>query len=267
MDSSPLARLSPELRNTIYHHAFTTPYAVTLQPHHIQHPLTRACTQLRRESLSMFYALARFNAHLDDGPADPLARWLKTLGADRCVLLRELNVWDLHMLNATLYGEETAQEILRRGPEGVGEERGKRRYVLRPTPAQWLLGRGWYLSKIVIALYSMGLEVLNLGICGVGEEVGESSMTSNFAITRIADGKRGLSRREALWGLLLHVGFSEDMCREVVESLSALQSDCESGVHEIRLRRGRRDYILQCERWELVSIRQTYIPREEDFVF
>ena len=75
MDRSILARLSPEIRNTIYEFTFTSEYAVTLRDNAVLHPLTSTCRQLRSETLAMYLALTTFNAHLDDGPALPLARW------------------------------------------------------------------------------------------------------------------------------------------------------------------------------------------------
>jgi len=91
MDFSPFSRLSPELRNLICEFVFHSDYAITLQNGRIQHPITRTCHQFRFESLGMYYALSRFNAHLDDGPATPLAKWLRALGS-QCLLLNEVNI-------------------------------------------------------------------------------------------------------------------------------------------------------------------------------
>lgn len=93
MDTSPISLLPRELRDIIYEHVFTTPYAVTLQSEHIEHPLTKTCSQLRRETLFMYFSLTRFNAHLDDGPPTPLARWLKTIGPELALRVEEINVW------------------------------------------------------------------------------------------------------------------------------------------------------------------------------
>jgi hypothetical protein len=66
---------------------------VTLKHDRVQHALTRTCRRIRTESLGLYYSLTRFNAHLDDGPATPLAAWLRVLGPDLTVLVNEINVW------------------------------------------------------------------------------------------------------------------------------------------------------------------------------
>lgn len=93
MEATLLARLSPELRNAIWEAVFTSDYAITLQTGGTQHALTKTCRQIRRETLAMYYTAARLNAHLDDGPATPLAKWLQNIGREHCLLVRELNIW------------------------------------------------------------------------------------------------------------------------------------------------------------------------------
>ncbi|TKA50475.1 hypothetical protein B0A55_12950, partial [Friedmanniomyces simplex] len=157
MDTSPFARLSPELRNTIYEFAFDSNYAVTLQRNATQNGIMRTCRQIRHETLGMYYSLSRFNAHLDDGPLTPLARWLEVLGRDLCLLLREVNVWDMHMLNATLHGVESTEQLLR-STMADGEM-----YVLQPTGSS-LVQDGWYPEILVEALHHLGLEIRNLSL-------------------------------------------------------------------------------------------------------
>ena len=93
MDGSILARLSPELRNRVYEYVFTSDYAVTLRKGLAQHALTKTCRQIRQETMPMYMSLTRFNAHLDDGPATPLARWLRAVGPEMALLIAEINVW------------------------------------------------------------------------------------------------------------------------------------------------------------------------------
>lgn len=93
MNHSPLLRLSAELRNVIYEHTFTSQYAVTLCSGKVQHPLTKTCRQIRHETLPMYYAVTKFNAHLDDGPATPLAKWLKTQAPELVLCMNGLVIW------------------------------------------------------------------------------------------------------------------------------------------------------------------------------
>ena len=93
MDASNLARLSPELRNCVYEYVFASNYAVTLRTGFIQHELTKTCRQIRHETLQMFMSSTRFNAHLDDGPATPLAQWLRVVGPEVALTIAEINIW------------------------------------------------------------------------------------------------------------------------------------------------------------------------------
>lgn len=95
MESSPFSTLSPELRNLIYIHTFTSPYAITLAPEttYQHHPLTQTCRKIRHEARAMFYSSSRFNAHLDDGPSTPLAAWFRALGPEIVQNIHEVNVW------------------------------------------------------------------------------------------------------------------------------------------------------------------------------
>lgn len=101
MDSSPFFLLPRELRDIIYEYTFTTRYAVTLQTGNIQHPLTRTCAQLRRETLPLYLSLTRFNAHPDQGPWDSVASepwqelisWLQAMGTESVAAVKEIGVW------------------------------------------------------------------------------------------------------------------------------------------------------------------------------
>jgi len=195
MDASPFTRLSPELRNTIYEFVFTSDYAITLQYNGTQHALTKTCRQFRHETLRMYYSLARLNAHLDDGPATPLAQWLKTIGRENCLLLNEINIWDMHMLNATLHGSETTHQLLQ-----SQDEEGKH-YILKPIGSR-LLDRGWYLHEILVALHSMGLALQMLCLTTTTATTAEEKndrlqLTSHYAITPLPAAGKDLDRYEA----------------------------------------------------------------------
>lgn len=41
----------------------------------------------------MYYAVTKFNAHLDDGPATPLAKWLKTQAPELVLCMNGLVIW------------------------------------------------------------------------------------------------------------------------------------------------------------------------------
>ncbi|KAK3113342.1 hypothetical protein LTR53_009464 [Teratosphaeriaceae sp. CCFEE 6253] len=287
MDASPLARLSPELRNLIYDHCFDTPHqAITLKPGLIQPALALTCRQLRRETLQLYYTLARFNAHLDDGPATPLAHWFTILGRENVLLLREVNVWDMHMLNATLHGADSTARLL-----GSLTDEGKR-YVLQPT-GSWLLNRGWYLKELVVALHPMGLEIRNLSTVEIGAEAAppvltprKPERTSHFALVPVSDDPLSHvpeCRHPDLRDLLAHLGFSADMIEEVFDGLTGVTESPTAGKlraqilytpldgpddaeqREIRIRRGRRDIFLEFSGLDLISTRQTFIPHDEEF--
>lgn len=247
MDNSKLACLSPEIRNAIYEFTFVSEYAITLQHNGILHPLTSTCRQLREETLQMYLALTIFNAHLDDGPAIPLAEWLKTIGAERCMLLGEVNIWDMHMLNATLHGVESTQRLLQ---EGANEEDRHLPYVLRPIGRQ-VFHKSWYLKDIIPAFQTIGLGLARFCIKD-GDRLKE---TSKFAIMPASD--------------LDDV----DKCAELAESLGlkdaerlSLKEQLDQGKREIWLWEGRRNIILNFDSSQrLVSMRQQYISRDEEF--
>lgn len=254
MNSSPLACLSPELRNAIYEFVFTSDYAITLKTGSIQHAFTKTCRQARQETLEMYYSLARLNAHLDDMPATPLAQCMKNFGREHCLLLREVNVWDMHMLNATLHGEEATRGLLAR-PRVDGEY-----YVLRPI-GSWLLDRGWYLKDLIIALHEMGLALQMF--CLDGRE--ELRLTSKFAIIRTSSSV-GCGPHSSVMELLAQLGFSDGMQQEVLGALGGPESQV-GGKREIRVRNGRRDFFLRFDEGEFVSVRQTFVPHDEEYLY
>ncbi|CAK3898450.1 Hypothetical predicted protein [Lecanosticta acicola] len=179
-----LSRLSPELRNLIYEHAFTSPYAVTLPPasptRHHQHPLTLTCRAIRHESLPMYYFLTDFNAHLDDGPATPLAKWLKVLGPDLVACIGQINIWDMHMLNGTLHGIDSTARLLSPGIGAASDQK----YVLRPL-GDWAIQTGWYLEDVILSLRSMGMDLLRFCIVSEPGEDSIPKLTSEFAIVEL----------------------------------------------------------------------------------
>lgn len=245
MECSSLARLSPEIRNAIYEFAFISNYAVTLKDNGILHPLTSTCRQIRSETLGMYLTLTSFNAHLDDGPATPLAQWLKTLGPERCLLLHEVNIWDLHMLNGVLHGTETTQRVLREGTVD-GEP-----YVLRPVGRQ-VFNKSWYLKDIILAFQSIGLGLARFCIVEDGDRL---KQTSHFAIMPTSD----------LGGVESGIALAEELGLSDAERIN-LMEQLEQGRREIRLLEGRRNIILNFDSThKLTAMRQEFIPRDEEF--
>ncbi|GIZ39465.1 hypothetical protein CKM354_000284700 [Cercospora kikuchii] len=177
MELSPLYRLSPELRNQIYEHVFASRYAVMLQHNSCQHALTKTCRQIRRETLAMFYSLTSFNAHLDDGPATPLTRWIKVIGPETVCGIERINVWDLHMLQFTIHGLSATRRIFSTGaidhkwyrihgtssgedelgdlgPRNDQATKDRTTYVLRPIHIRFASRE---LKDVFLTLHSMGL--------------------------------------------------------------------------------------------------------------
>ncbi|KAK5128993.1 hypothetical protein LTR85_000326 [Meristemomyces frigidus] len=262
MEASPLARLSPELRNAIWEFAFTSNYAITLQTGGMQHALTKTCHQIRRETLGMYYSIARLNAHLDDGPATPLAQWLRRIGREHCLLLCEVNIWDMHMLNATLHGAEATQQLL--SAEGQEDEH----YFLRPM-GSWLLDRGWYLKNLIVALHSMQLELQMFCLKRPGRD--KPKLTSHFAIASVPSRQCSTHSVSEPHGEVIHLlaqlGFSDEMRKAVLEALARTANVQASRLHEVRVRNGRREFFLCFERASFRSVRQTFIPHDEDIIF
>lgn len=247
MEASTFVRLSPELRNLVYHHVFTTDYAVTLKTNGIQHPLTLTCRQIRRETLRMYLSLTTFNAHLDDGPTTPLAHWLQTIGAEMCLLLREVRIWDMHTLNATLRGTESTERML----TGEKAEDGGT-YVLRPVGRQFFY-KSWFLKDINLPLRSLGLGLER--ICILRDD-GSLKQTSQFALLPITSPPAVVDGCAAM---AEEFGLSEAEQTSLARQLG-------QGREEIRLLDGRRHVILKFDaQRRLVSMRQEFIARDEEF--
>ncbi|CZT20340.1 uncharacterized protein RCC_06199 [Ramularia collo-cygni] len=198
MENSNFIRLSPEIRNEIWTNVFASPCAVNvkLQSDKLQHPLTQTCQQIRHETLAMFYSLTRFNAHLGSGPTAPLLKWLRKLDAENLLIINEVNIWGLHNLNnGTLYGSETSQALLLKGPQKPSSK-----YILQPVSG-WIFaqhGRLKVLKEVILALHSVGLGLLRFCIVGQhyderddlgedGEERDDNNMhpPSSLALVRL----------------------------------------------------------------------------------
>lgn len=261
MDHSNLLLLPQELRDLIYTFTFTTSYAVTLKTNQVQHALTQTCRQIRKETLALYLSLTRFNAHLDDGPATPLTAWLETIGPAQCLLLWEVNIWDMHMLNGSLHGVKATERMLSLGAVTTSYDSGDdsglnegspqyRPYVLMPVGRDIFHGT-WYLAEIVLALQSIGIGLQRF--CEVRDDGLELKQTSHFAIqpAQSIDGE-GLS-------LIEQFGLS---CREWSDLIKQL----DGGWQMIQLQEGRRKIFLSFdEHRRLVSMRQQFIPRDEEF--
>ncbi|EME48410.1 hypothetical protein DOTSEDRAFT_84047 [Dothistroma septosporum NZE10] len=256
MDSSLFLRLSPELRNVVYEHTFTSQYAVTLLSGKVQHSLTMTCRQLRRETLKMYYSIARLNAHLDDGPATPLAEWLKVQGPELIMCINELNIWDMHNLNGTLHGTDSTTILLRSTPaEGM-------LYTLRPVGA-WVFNRGWYLKDIMLALHGMGLSLSRF--CIVNEDDGDSKIkqTSEFAIVPLEPAPVDLAITDDFTGVneaARQFGLSDRARGEMITKVA-------SGERTVRLVEGHRRLVFEFAEdrgiW-LRNVRQEFTSELED---
>lgn len=263
MESSTLSLLPPELRDLIYSLTFTSTYATTLKTQHIQHPLTQTCRQLRRETLAMYLSLTRFNAHLDDGPATPLAIWLQTIGPRLCLWLCEVNIWDMHMLNGSLHGVEATRCMLRDGARAVSPDdsededsevhQRRRPYVLKPVGRDIFHG-SWYLKDLILTLQTLGLGLQRF--CEV-EGNGVLKQTSHFAIQPMPD--PNINGNEGNDDLIDSFGLSTIERAQLMRQLDA-------GNRCIQLPEGRRNIFLTFDvSRRLVGMRQQFIPREEEF--
>ena len=193
----------------------------------------------------MYLALTTFNAHLDDGPATPLAQWLKILGRERCLLLGAVNIWDMHMLNAILHGQESTQRLLRDGTE-TGDA-----YVLRPIGRQ-VFHKSWYLKDIIPAFQSIGLGLARFCIVEEGDRLKQTSEFAILPADELGDVESGVALAESL-------GLSDAERVSLMEQL-------DQGRREIRLLEGRRNIILCFDTGQrLISMRQEFIPRDEEF--
>jgi len=99
MNNSPLARLSPELRNKIYEHVFDSPrlamIARSTPTHPLHHALTQACGQIYSEAQLMSYVRTEVTFYFgnlsEEQQLRVLARWLKTVSPTACCTFRKIN--------------------------------------------------------------------------------------------------------------------------------------------------------------------------------
>lgn len=185
----------------------------------------------------MFYSMTRFNAHLEDGPTTPLTKWLRGLNPQNIDLIKELNIWDLHHLNGTLYGSETAAEKLQERPPPCAL-RGEKKYILRPLDnwvfAKYGTTKTW--KDIMIALYDVGFGLLQLCVVDVDyedsylddlndTELGEVLVapTSSFALVRLDSRPLGeifTDRSTNIEWLARSAGISEAARAEMIRGLA-----------------------------------------------
>lgn len=262
--TSPFFTLPRELRDHIYNLTFTNPYATTLSlsptpTTTILHPLTRVSRLLRQETLQLSLNLTRFNAHLDDGPATPLANWLRALGPEKCLWLREVGIWDLHMLNGRLVGERASARMLRGEIEVDDDGGGRGTLVLRPVGRDIFHG-SWYLKDIVLTLRDLGLglrrfcEVLEDGEGRRRQQQQEVKQMSHFAIVPA----EGVDNDDEC-GLAGQFGLTERERESVNRQLG-------EGERRIVIHDGRRNITLvYSEHGKLIAMRQQFIPRDEEF--
>lgn len=94
MDSSPLAKLSPELRNAIYHLALYERRPVAISPHYSVEPgLLRVCKQIRQEAELIFYDINAFSAMTQtNGEMDHITNWLQRLSPHKATLIKTFNL-------------------------------------------------------------------------------------------------------------------------------------------------------------------------------
>lgn len=184
METSSFLLLSAELRNLVYWHTFSSKYSVEFGKVDIQHPLTRTSKQIRYESLAMYYALTRFNAHLRDGPVTPLIHWIHTIGREAFLLVREIRLWDMHDNVLTILSPAAAERHLMETEDGN---------VLRSLPTQCSLPEDNALAPIHREQLWQAIAALKLGLRQFREQYSGSSIilsTSSYALTELGWGWR-----------------------------------------------------------------------------
>ncbi|KAK5134781.1 hypothetical protein LTR08_006156 [Meristemomyces frigidus] len=93
MENSPLSRLSPELRNQIYHLALYERRPVAITPNRTMEPsLLKTCKQIRNEAELLFYAINHFTAIITFSPSQHLVYWLGQGPKQKLALIRSLTV-------------------------------------------------------------------------------------------------------------------------------------------------------------------------------
>lgn len=183
MEHSVFARLSPELRNRIFSHTFSSDFAVTLHDGNTQHALTKTCRQIRVESLSMYHAMTRFNAHLEDAPVTPVVHWLQSIGQEASLLVREINLWDMRHLLLTIYSPQAMKFILTEvSPDGdryaLSDDCGRLGQFGGGNPFSAI-----YLSELRVALHKMDIDLKQ--VCERQED-GTLGRCSQYAMSDVS---------------------------------------------------------------------------------
>ena len=152
MEESQLARLSPELRNRVYEYAFLNGLVSPSDCNGVIQPgLTRACHQLRSESLGMFYHTTQFRIRLARGHTRPFTQWLTAIGAEACLLIASMpleNNFGFHFCD--ILGTEQTATILK--------ARGGNTYYITPLRSLHY----HHMREIVPSLRRMGLGVAQI---------------------------------------------------------------------------------------------------------
>ena len=281
MEASPLYRLSPELRNHIYEHVFTSKYAVTLQDQKCQHALTRTCKQLRHETLAMYYATTSLNAHLDDGPAKPLTNWLKVIGSGAVCEIDRINVWveraaelvvdgdmlmerqDLHMLQFTIHGLQATAQIISNGKvdwkwchqsehDDIGDlgprndvSSEMKEYALRPVDVRFAERN---VKDVFLALHTMGLGLARLVILESGEGTERpEKQTSEYAIVPLRSISTNPWAAEDVTstGIYSEVDTLQKQLELSDEANERMQKQLADGERTITIRERRRVLVLE----------------------
>lgn len=81
------------------------------------------------------------------------------------------------MLNGTLHGLESTARLLSESPD-PGQK-----YILQRL-GDWAITTGWYLKDVILALLSMGLELMRFCIVPESGDESDIKLTSEFAIVK-----------------------------------------------------------------------------------
>ena len=124
-------------------------------------------------------------------------------------------------------------------------------FVLQAIGRQ-VFHRSWYLKDIILPLQSIGIGLERFCIV---QDDGSLKQTSHFAIVPSLEpsGVESVMSRAEEFGLSEH-------------ERTSLLKQLEQGRREIRLLDGRRNIILKFDSDQrLISMRQEFIPRDEEF--
>lgn len=81
------------------------------------------------------------------------------------------------MLNGSLHGLEYTADLLSESPHT------SEKMVLRPI-GDWTKTSGWYLKDAILALHSMGLDLLRFCVVSKNGDESDIKLTSQFAIVK-----------------------------------------------------------------------------------